>query len=121
MINNKNRILLRELGLTKDQVKEIRRINQSNRGDIRAAQQKVGEARRNLDQAIYAEKVDEAAVQERLREFQDAQADIAAIRFNTEFAIRKILTPEQLLKFRDLRERFEQFKTTGRKMAGNFV
>ena len=112
--------LMRELGLTQDQVKEIRRINQSNRGDVRAAQQKVGEARRDLDQAIYAEKVDETTVQIRLKEFQDAQAEIARLRFNTEFAIRKILTPEQLLKFRDLRERFEQFKTDRQQNGGQF-
>lgn len=112
--------LLRELGLTQDQVKEIRRINQSNRGDVRAAQQRVGEARRNLDQAIYAEKVDEAIIQNRLREFQVAQADIARIRFNTEFAIRKILTPEQLLKFRELRERFDQFKNDREQNPGQF-
>ncbi len=112
--------LLRELGLSPDQVREIRRINQSNRQDVRAAQQRVGEARRNLDQAIYAERVDEAAVQTRLREFQDAQADIAEIRFKTEFAIRKILTPDQLIKFRELRERFEQFKNDRRENPGQF-
>ena len=63
-----------------------------------------------LDQAIYAEKVDEATVQIRLREFQDAQAEVARIRANTEFSIRKVLTPDQLLRFRELRQRFEQFR-----------
>ncbi|MEO6590117.1 MAG: periplasmic heavy metal sensor [Pyrinomonadaceae bacterium] len=102
--------LLRELGLSQEQVSQIREINQSNRQNIRAAQQKVGDARIKLDQAIYAEKVDESSVQIRLREFQDAQAEIAKIRAVTEFAIRKVLTADQLLRFRELRQRFEQFK-----------
>lgn len=102
--------LLRELGLTPEQVQEIRTINQANRQNLRAAQEKVGEARRNLDQAIYSEKTDEAMVKQRLKEFQDAQAEIARIRAFTEFSIRKILTPEQLVRFRELRQRFEQIR-----------
>ncbi|CAN5726280.1 hypothetical protein BH20ACI4_BH20ACI4_00870 [soil metagenome] len=102
--------LLRELGLTQEQIREIRTINQSNRQDLRAAQEKVGEARRNLDQAIYSEKLDEATVKQKLKEFQDAQAEIARIRAVTEFSIRKILTPEQLVRFRELRQSFEQIR-----------
>ena len=102
--------LLRELGLTQEQMSQIREINQSNRQNIKAAQEKVGDTRMKLDQAIYAEKVDEATVQIRLREFQDAQAEVARIRANTEFSIRKVLTPDQLLRFRELRQRFEQFR-----------
>ncbi len=109
--NNQQRPnLLRELDLTQEQIREIRTINQSNRQDLRAAQMKVGEARRNLDQAIYSEKADEATVKQRLKEFQDAQAEIARIRAFTEFSIRKILTPEQLIRFRELRQRFEQMR-----------
>lgn len=102
--------LLRELGLTQEQISQIREINQSNRQNTRASQQKVAEARFNLDQAIYAEPADESVVQTRLREFQSAQAEIAKIRAHTEFSIRKVLTPEQLLRFRELRQTFEQFK-----------
>ncbi len=100
--------LLRELGLSPEQIREIRQINQSNRQNMRAAQDKVAETRRNLDQAIYAENPDEATVKQRLKEFQDAQAEIARIRAVTEFSIRKILTTEQLIRFRELRQRFEQ-------------
>lgn len=102
--------LLRELDLSREQVEQIREINQANRQDLRAAQQKVGEARRNLDQAIYAEKADDANVQIKLREFQDAQADAARLRANIEFQIRKVLTPDQLIRFREMRQNFEQFR-----------
>jgi Spy/CpxP family protein refolding chaperone len=102
--------LLRELGLTQEQIREIRTINQSNRQDLRAAQAKVLEARRNLDQAIYSENANDATVKQRLKDFQDSQAEIARIRALTEFSIRKILTPEQLVRFRELRQQFEQMR-----------
>lgn len=102
--------LLRELGLTPEQIQEIRSINQANRQSLKSAQEKVAETRRILDQAIYAENPDESTVKQKLREFQDAQAEIARIRAFTEFSIRKILTPEQLVRFRQLRQRFEQMR-----------
>lgn len=112
--------LLSELDLTPEQVRQIRDINQSNRQELRNAQIKVGETRRNLDQAIYAEKADEANVQSRLREFQDAQADAARLRANIEFQIRKVLTPEQLIRFRELRENFGQFRNNRRQNSDKF-
>lgn len=105
--------LLRELGLTQEQIREIRTINQTSRQDLRAAQAKVGEARRNLDQAIYSENADDATVNQRLKEFQDAQGEITRIRALTEFSIRKVLTPEQLIRFSELRRRFEQMRREG--------
>lgn len=111
--------LMRELDLTQEQIREIRTINQSNRQDIRAAQAKVVEARRNLDQAIYSENPDEATVKLRLKDFQDAQAEIARIRALTEFSIRKILTPEQLVRFRELRQQFEQMRRERREQNPN--
>ncbi len=102
--------LLRELDLTKEQIQEIRRINQSNVQNIRPAQERVAEARRNLDDAIYDENMNEATVKLKLREFQEAQAEVAKIRAHTEFSIRKVLTPEQLTRFRELRQRFDQVR-----------
>lgn len=112
--------LLRELDLSPEQVEQIREINQNNRLELRRAQQKVGEARRDLDQAIYAEKVDETNVQKKLREFQNAQAEAARLRADTEFQIRKVLTPEQLIRFRELREDFGQFRNNRRQNPNNF-
>ncbi|HEY2847452.1 MAG TPA: hypothetical protein VGI80_06520, partial [Pyrinomonadaceae bacterium] len=66
-------------------------------------QQRVREANQALDRAIYADNVDENEVKARLNDLQQAQAEIARIRFTNELAIRRILTPEQLAHFRDLR------------------
>jgi Spy/CpxP family protein refolding chaperone len=98
--------LLKELGLSSEQVQEIRRINQARRPLMQEAQRRFHEANRALDQAILSDTANEVTVQERMKEVQMAQAEIIKIRTNTEFAIRKLLTPEQLIKFRELRQKF---------------
>lgn len=100
--------LLRELGLTPDQMKAIRRLNMEKKADVQDAQRKAGEARRNLDLAIYADNINDDEVKMRLAEFQNAQLEVIKIRSNVEYEIRKILTPEQVVRFRQLRQRFAQ-------------
>ncbi|HQU86722.1 MAG TPA: periplasmic heavy metal sensor [Pyrinomonadaceae bacterium] len=102
--------LLRELGLSKDQMQAIRQLNQEKKIQIEEAQQKAGEARRNLDIAIYADNVNDSEVRMRLEEFQKAQMEVIKIRSTVEYEIRKILTPEQVVRFRQLRQRFAQVR-----------
>lgn len=98
--------LLQELNLSREQIQQIRRINQAHRPQMQEARRRFREANRALDAAIYADSPNEADVQARMKEVQLAQAEIIKIRTISEFAIRRILTPEQLVKFRELRERF---------------
>ncbi len=98
--------LLRELGLTQDQIRQIRILNAQRKPLMQEAQKRLRLANRNLDQAIYADAVDETDLQLRLKEVQTAQAEVFKIRAMSEYEVRKILTPEQLATFRDLRERF---------------
>ncbi|MEZ5425593.1 MAG: periplasmic heavy metal sensor [Pyrinomonadaceae bacterium] len=98
--------LIRQLGLTQDQVRQLRQLNARRRPLTQEAQRRLRIANFNLDQAIYADGLDEATIQQRLREFQEAQAEVAKIKANNELEVRKILTPEQLVKFRELRQRF---------------
>ncbi len=106
--------LLRELGLTQEQIRRIRLINNENKERMREANFRLREANRNLDTAIYADKADEAFIELKLREFQTAQAGIAKIRAVTELEIRKVLTPEQLIRFREMRQKFEQIRQNRR-------
>jgi Spy/CpxP family protein refolding chaperone len=80
-------------------------MNRDRKPLMEAAQRRLREANRALDMAIYGDELDEAAVQARLQEFQQAQAEVSGIRFRSELELRKILTPEQLAKFRQLRAR----------------
>jgi Spy/CpxP family protein refolding chaperone len=98
--------LLRELGLSQEQIQQIRRLNAERRPQMEAAQRRLRQANRALDVAIYSESTSDAEFQARLTEFQSAQGDLSRLRFSGELAVRKILTPEQLSRFRELRQRF---------------
>jgi Spy/CpxP family protein refolding chaperone len=106
-INQKPRPnLLAELDLSQNQIQQIRRINQESKLSRREAQLRVREAQKALDQAIYADAANEVEIQTKLKNLQLAQAEIVKLRSTTEFAVRKVLTPEQLVKFREIRRRF---------------
>jgi len=98
--------LLRILGLSPSQMQEIRRINQARKPQMDAAQMRLRDANRALDEAIYTDNFDAAAFDARLKDVQAAHAEVARLRFTSEMNIRKILTPDQLGRFRELRRQF---------------
>ena len=100
--------LLRELGLTPDQIGQLRRLNQEYQPVLRESQRRLRDAKKALDEAIYADRDNEAEIQSRLREVQSAQMEVIKNRTLTERAVRRILTPQQLTKFRNLRGQFMQ-------------
>jgi Spy/CpxP family protein refolding chaperone len=100
--------LLQELGLSPEQIQAVRRINQQRKPMEQAARQRFREATRALNMAIYADNADDADVRAKLTEFQAAQAELARIKFTNELAVRRVLTPPQLIKFRELRRRFAE-------------
>ncbi len=100
--------IMLELGLTREQIRQISRINQTRRPIMKDAQQRWQSARRNLDEAIYAEDSSEEQIRELTKEAVAAQAELLKERTLTEYLIRKVLTPDQLVKFRELRERLMQ-------------
>ena len=75
-----------------------------------AAQERLHDANKALDEAIYADTLNEQDMQAKMKEAQLAQAEVVKIRFMNELEVRKILTPEQLVKFRELREKFERMR-----------
>lgn len=98
--------LLAELDLSPEQISRIRRINAEKRAILREAQMKMRDANHNLDKAIYADVADETEIQSKLKDAQIAQAEVSKIRSMIEYAVRKVLTPDQLIKFREIRQRF---------------
>ena len=99
----KNPGLLQQLNLSSDQVEQIRVINQQNRPSLRAANLRLKEANRNLDAAIYGDNTDEAAVAAAVKEVHAAHTQAVELRTRTEFTVRKVLNPDQLAKFREIR------------------
>ena len=100
--------LLQGLDLSKSQLLEIRRLNQEKKPLMQEAQRNLRSAQQQLDEAIYADNVDENLIQTRLLAAQKAHEEVLKIRANSEIAVRKVLTAEQLIKFRQIRQQFEQ-------------
>lgn len=100
--------MLHQLGLSREQIQQIRRLNAERKPLMVEAQKRFREANRFLDEAIYADQFNDKDFQDRLKDFQLAQVEVARLRFLNELSVRQILTPEQLQRFRDLRQRFEQ-------------
>ncbi len=100
--------IFEELGLTREQIQQIRRINQTRKPIMQEAQQRWRMANRNLDLAVYADNSTDEEVKELTKTAQQAQSELLRERILTEYLIRKVLTPEQLVKFRNLREQLLQ-------------
>ena len=100
--------LLQELGLTAEQVQALQKLKAELKPTEQSARRRFQEANLALNMAIYADTVEEAEFQARLNEFQAAQAELARLKFTNELAVRRILTPAQLMKFRELRRRFAE-------------
>jgi Spy/CpxP family protein refolding chaperone len=100
--------LLAALGLSPEQVQQIRQMNQERKPAMQEAQRRLRISIRDLDMAIYGDSISDADFDAKLKEHQAAQAEVARLRFEGELAIRKVLTPEQLIHFRDIRRRFAE-------------
>jgi Spy/CpxP family protein refolding chaperone len=100
--------IFEELGLTREQIQQIRRINQERKPVMQEAQRNWRQANRALDLAIYADDSTDEQVKDLVKTAQIAQTNLLRERTLTEYLIRKVLTPEQLVKFRELREQIRQ-------------
>ncbi len=101
-------ILAKELGLTKEQQLQIRNINKERRPMLQQAQRRFNQAKTELDDLIYSDTLDETSLKNKIREVSEAQGEIAKIRAMSEVAVRNVLTPDQLVKFRDIRTKFKE-------------
>ena len=105
---HQDRGLFGELGLTKQQSDKIREMRKSGREEVLTAQKKLREAGKALDAAIYADVLNEQMIELRITERDQAQAEVNRLRTMKELELRKILTSEQLMKFRQIRENFSK-------------
>lgn len=96
--------LIARLNLTPDQVRRIREIRKQNAEEMRNTRQRMARAQNALDEAIYADSVDESAIEARARDLAAAQVAVVRLRALTELRIRRLLTPEQLNLLRGFRQ-----------------
>lgn len=97
--------LVRALNLSPEQRAEIARIRREVAPQTRAANVRVRRARFALEEAIYAPSADEALIEQRAAEVAAAEGARVRLRAQTELRIRRLLTPDQLNTFRELRLR----------------
>jgi Spy/CpxP family protein refolding chaperone len=100
--------LLQALGLSRDQVQQLRRLNAELQPQMRQAQRNLKEANEALDEAIYGDDANEDLIRERIRAVQQAHGEVIRRRALMETSIRKILTRDQLVRFRELRQNFQK-------------
>jgi protein CpxP len=99
---------LRGLDLTDAQRDQVRAVMQSHRAEFEAQAQKLGPARRALNDAVTAETLDEAAIRQRAAEVAAIEAEGAVLRARVHGEIWALLTPEQQQKARELKARADQ-------------
>jgi Spy/CpxP family protein refolding chaperone len=96
--------MLGALNLTPDQIQKIRGINAELREERQAANFRLRMAQRALTEAIQSPTPDEALIAQRSKDVADAQANTIRLRSLTEARVLQVLTPEQRVRLRELRQ-----------------
>ncbi len=94
---------IEQLRLTPDQRERIRVILEENKSERQMTIRRVREANVALDQALDAERIDEALIDQRINDLSTAQAAQMRLRIRTELQIRRELRPQQLVTLRRMR------------------
>lgn len=94
-----------QLNLSPDQIQKIRAINAEVKEQRQAAGMKLRQAQRALAEAVEAPSPNETLIEQRSHELADAQAATIRLRSLTEARILQVMTLEQRLKLREMRQR----------------
>lgn len=101
------------LNLTPDQIQKIRTINAELKEQRQAAIQRLRQAQRALNEAIESQTPNEALIDQRSQEVAEAQAATIRIRSLTEARVLQVLTPEQRIRLREMRQRNQALRRGG--------
>ncbi len=101
------------LNLTPDQIQRIRAINAELKDQRQAAIQHLRQTQRVLTEAIESPTPNEALIEQRSHEVADAQAATIRLRSLTEARILQVLTPEQRVRLREMRQRNQALRRGG--------
>lgn len=95
---------IRQLNLSPEQREKIRSIREQFRDERAAIGLRVRETNKALEEALDADNPDEAQLENLMRDVAAAQAAAMSMRILNEVRIRRVLTAEQLVTWRRLRE-----------------
>src|SRR5713101_2947615 len=102
-----------ELNLSAEQIQKIRAINAEVKDQRQAAGIKLRQAQRALAEAIESPTPNEALIEQRSHELADAQATTIRLRSLTEARILQVMTPEQRIRVREIRQRNQALRRSG--------
>jgi Spy/CpxP family protein refolding chaperone len=91
--------------LSPDQIQKIRAINAELKDQRQAANQKLRQAQRALAEAVESPTPNETLIEQRSREVADAQSSVIRVRSLTEARVLQVMTPEQRIKLKEIRQR----------------
>lgn len=105
-----------ELGLSAEQNRAIKDIFKRNRPLAAPLMKQLAIERRALRALVHAETVDEAAIRAQSAKVAAVEADLAVRRAHGAQEVRKVLTPDQIQKFKALQEKrdskFDRFMSS---------
>ena len=111
---------LRPLSLTPEQIQKIRDINADMNEQRQAANLKVRQANRALTEAVESPTPNQALIEQRSRELADAQVGIIRLRSLIEARVlQEVLTPEQRIRLREMRQRNQALRRDGSQLPRN--
>ena len=110
--------VVRQLGLTGEQAESFRRLQSDERKQAIRRRADVAIARLELEEALDAPSVDEKLVASRVKAVSDLEAAEVRARADRRLALRKLLTPEQQEKLRQLTRERVRARSAARRGPG---
>jgi Spy/CpxP family protein refolding chaperone len=108
-----------ELGLTPDQIQKWRAMNREFGPQEIAGRVKLRDARLALAEAMEAPTPNEALIKQRAKDLADAQSAMTQLQALRQARMLQILTPEQRVKLKEIRERTQSVRQGNRQQGGN--
>jgi len=110
---------LAQLNLSPDQIQKIRAINAELKDQRQAANQKLRQAQRALAEAVESTTPNETLIEQRSHEVADAQANTIRLRSLAESRILQVMTPEQRIRLREMRQRNQALRREANQQQGS--
>lgn len=107
------------LNLSPDQIQKIRAINAELKDQRQEANQRLRRAQRALADAIESPTPNETVIDQRSREVAEAQATTIRLRSLTEARILQVMTPEQRIRLREMRQRNQAMRRQNQQLPDN--
>ena len=107
-----------ELGLSPEQIQKWRAIGLEFRDQEFAVTQKVRQAKRALTDAMESPNPNEEVIKQRAKELADAQSAMTQLQALRQARVLQMLTPEQRVKLREIRERDQALRRQQQEPAG---